>query len=83
MFSFAYTQKLVKPAKEKNKMSLKDFNNHLKIQNNFLAHDFSNFKNSNFLESTIVLNNFFKKNNLKNFFYYLIFLNKNISSNFF
>lgn len=83
LFSFVYTQNLKKSNKEKNRATLKDFNNYLKIQNKYLTTDFVNFKNSFFLNDIVILNNFFKRNNSKNFFYYLIFLNKKIKTNFF
>jgi len=77
LFSFIYTQKL-----KKNKINFKDLNVFFKFQNKFnLTEKMDN--NSKFLDNLLFLNNFFKKNNLKNFFFYIFFLNKKISSKFF
>lgn len=83
MFSFVYNQNLKKSNKEKNRATLKDLNTYLKIQNKYLTTDFVNFKNSSFLDGVVILNNFLLRNSSKNFFYYLIYLNKSIKTKFF
>ena len=81
LFSFNYNFFSNKNSKISNKFKFKNLKNHFDIYNDnfFLSSSDANF----FLDNFLIFENFYKRNNLKNFLYYFFFCNKNISSNFF
>jgi hypothetical protein len=80
LFSYNYNFFVRKQALDKNKFKFKSLKSHFDLQNN---KNLLNLNENIFLDNFLVIENFYKNNNLKNFLYYYFFSNKFLNSNFF